>query len=151
MRWLGKERPRFLRGQKGLTLIETVVGLALFAIIGIPLLIGLSTGYKSLDISRERTFAESLAKSQAEYIKEQQYISVAHYGDPDVYEVITIPAHLAAAGYVVEISPPEIPVIAGEPAVAGVSGFELQSITIKVKRHDKGKLTITLYRVGLAL
>ncbi len=142
---LGKGRLRFLREQRGLTLIETLVGVAIFAAIGVPLMVGLSTGYKSLDISRERTFAESLAKSQVEYIKEQQYISVANYAAAGPYDVIDISPDLTGAGYTVEISPPVL------VEVAGVSGHELQSITIKVKRHDEGKLIITFYRVGLAL
>ncbi len=99
----------FLRGQKGFTLIETLVGLAIFAAIGIALMNGLSTGYKAVDISQERTYAESLAKSQVEYIKAQEYIAYQYY-DPDVegnhYDVVDIPAHLS--NYSVEISPPEL-------------------------------------------
>lgn len=145
MRRLGKGRFRLFRGQRGFTLIETLVGLAIFAAISVALLNGLSTGYKSLGISQERTYAESLAKSQVEYIKNQAYISVTNYGNPDVYQAIAIPAHLAGAGYTVEISPPA----RIEPA--GVSGYELQSITIKVKHRGSVKLVITLYRAGLAL
>ena len=133
------------QGQRGFTLIETLVGLAIFAAIGVALMSGLSTGYESLAISQERTYAESLAKSQVEHVKSQEYISVANYGAPDVYEVIDIPVHLAGAGYAVEINPPEII----QPA--GASGYECQSVTIKVKYHDSAKLTITCYRVGLAL
>ena len=134
------------QGQNGLTLIETIVGLAIFAVIAVPLLSGLSTGYKSLDISRERTYAESLAKSQLENLKRQEYISVVNY-DPDDpekrYEVIDILANMT--GYSIEI---ESPVLI---EAAGVSGYELQSTDIIVKRHDKGILTITFYRTGLAL
>ena len=134
--------------QSGFTLIETLVAVALLGAIGVTLVGAMFTGYKSLDISQERTFAESLAESQVEYIKSQEYISVANYdpGDPAKrYEVIAIPAHLAGAGYTVEITSPQI------VTPAGRAGFELQSITIKVKRYDSVKLTITFYRTGLAL
>ena len=157
MRWLVKERFRFFRarvaerptsvtnGRNGFSLIEVLVGVTIFAIIGVALVGGLSTGYRSLSISQERTFAESLAKSQVEYIKEQEYISVADYTTIGPYQLITIPAHLSSANYTVEISPPEI------AEVAGVSGFELQSIAIKVKRDGSVKLSIISYRTGFAL
>ncbi len=106
MRRLGKERFRFPRtmvtegptsvtnGRNGFSLIEVLMGVAIFAAIGVALMSGLSTGYKSLAISQERTFAEGLAKSQVEYIKSQEYISVANYDPPAKrYEVIDIPAH----------------------------------------------------------
>jgi len=139
---------RRLGKNKGFTLIETLVGMAIFAAIGVALISGLSTGYKSLAISQDRTYAESLAKSQVEYIKAQDYISVVDYNPNDPakrYGVIDIPAHLAGAGYTVEINPPET------VEVAGASGYELQGITIKVKYHGSVKLVITFYRAGLAL
>jgi len=120
-----------------------LVGVAIFGVIGVALISGLSTGYKSLSISQEKTYAESLAKSQVEYIKDQDYISVVNYPTVGPYEVIDIPAHLSGAGYTVEITVAEDPVYP-----AGVSGFELQSITVKVKRHGNVKLTITFYRMG---
>ena len=145
MTWLGKGSFRFFREQQGFALVETLVGLAIFAAVSVALLNGLSTGNKSLSVSQDNTFNDSLAKSQAEYIKDQVYISVVDYGNPDVYQVVAIPADLAAAGYTVEIIPPET------VEAAGISGFELQGITIKVKRHGSVKSTLTLYRTGLAL
>ncbi|MFC2020638.1 type II secretion system protein J [Chloroflexota bacterium] len=134
--------------QKGFTFIETLVGVAIFAAIGVALMSGLSTGYKSLEISQERVYAEGLAKSQVEYIKAQDYISVVNYDANDPakrYAVIDIPAHLAAVGYSVEINAPET------VDVVGISGYEVQGITIKVKHDGSGKLAITFYRTGLSL
>lgn len=136
-------------GQKAFSLIEVLVSLAIFGVIGVVLLNGLISGNKGLVVSQESVVAEGLAKSQVEYIKSQEYISVIHYapGDPaNRYEVIDIPAHLASAGYTVEVSVSDNAVEA-----AGRAGFELQGITTKVKRYGSTKLTITFYRVGLAL
>ena len=139
---------RVIWGQLGVSLIETLVGLAIIAAIFVAMMNGLSTGYRSLDTSQERTFAESLAKSQVEYILDQDYISILNYdaGDPAKrYTAIDIPTNLVATGYAVEISPPEL------IGAAGISGYELQSVTIQVKRHNGRKLIITFYRTGLAL
>ncbi|MFC2015224.1 prepilin-type N-terminal cleavage/methylation domain-containing protein [Chloroflexota bacterium] len=146
MRLLAKLHLRLYGEQKGFTLIETLVAVAIFAAVGVAIAAGLFAGYKSLDTSQERTYSESLAKSQVEYIKNQSYISVINY-DPGVheYEEVDIPANLAQLGFTIEIPIPET----AEPA--GVSGQELQSITVLVKRSGSVKLTVVFYRVGLAL
>ncbi|MFC1872786.1 type II secretion system protein J [Chloroflexota bacterium] len=139
---------RLHKRQRGFTLIEILVGVALFAAIGVVLMNGLFSGYTSLEISQEKIYTESLAKSQVESIKAQDYISVANYDPNDPakrYAIIDIPAHLAAVGYSVEINAPET------VDVAGVSGYESQSITIEVKRDGSEKFAITFYGTGLAL
>ncbi len=149
MGWPLKGKFKLFQEQKGIGLIETLIGLALLGIIGVAFLNGLTTTSRAVMISQEKVAAESLAKSQVEHIKSQNYIPVAQYDPNDPakrYEVIDIPANLAATGYAVEVSVAPDPV---EPA--GRAGFELQRITIKVKLYESVKLTITFYRVGLAL
>lgn len=128
--------------QKGFLLIEILVGLALMGIIAVGFTNGLSTTFKGVTVSQERVTAESLAKSQIEYIKVQDYIPVADY-NPDYpanrYELIDIPADLVAAGYTVEITSPEA--IISEVV-------ELQRITIAIKRNARGKFIISVWRVG---
>jgi len=126
--------------QKGFLLIEILVGLALMGIIAAGFVNGLSTTFTGVTVSQERVTAESLAKSQIEYIKVQDYIPVAEY-DPvtNCYELIDIPADLDAAGYTVEINPPEA-------IISEV--IELQSVTVVVKRNGEGKMSISVYRVG---
>jgi len=128
--------------QKGFLLIEILVGLALMGIIAVGFTNGLSTTFKGVTVSQERVTAESLAKSQIEYIKVQDYIPVADYNPDDPanrYELIDIPADLVAAGYTVEITSPEA-------IISEV--IELQSVTVVVKRNGEGKMSISVYRVG---
>jgi len=143
MKWLGKGRFRFLGGQRGFTLIEILVALAILAAIGVAFLSGLSTTSKIVAMSQESVAVESLAKSQIERIKSQDYIPVVDY-DPltNGYEEINIPADLAGRGYDIEINPPEIIIIPPE------GGFELQSITVVIRRNGEGMFTISIYRCG---
>ena len=62
-----------LRNQKGFTLIELIVALALLGLIAIAYLGALATASTAIIISDERTTAESLARSQMEYVKNRDY------------------------------------------------------------------------------
>ena len=144
MRHLKRGRSGVFRGQKGFLLIEILVGLALLGIITVAFLNGLSATAKGVSLSQERVSAESLAKSQIEYIKLQDYVLVADYNPDDPanrYELIDTPADLAAAGYSVEINTPET-------ILSEAGGYELQNITVAVKRDGKGKLVVSIYRVS---
>jgi len=138
MRWLIKGKFKLFREQRGIGLIDTLIGLALLGIIAVAFLSGLSTTSKGVMVSQERVAAESLAKSQIESIKAQDYIPVAEYDPLKRYELIDIPADLVASGYSIEINPPET-------IISDV--VELQSITIAIKRDARGKLIISVYRV----
>jgi type II secretory pathway pseudopilin PulG len=134
-----------MKREQGLSFIEILAGLAIVAAITIALINGMTTTFKGIEVSQERVAAESLAKSQVEYIKVQDYVFVADYnpGDPaNRYETIDIPADLLSAGYSIEISNPQIVTSSNE------TGFELQSVNVTVKRNAQGKLIITFYKLN---
>ena len=148
MRWLRKRRFRLLCGQRGVSLIETVIALAILALIGVAFLNGLTTTSRAVMISQENVAAESLAKSQMEYIKTQNYISVADY-DPAVPEncyrlIDDIPADLVGKYEIEIIVPPTSVIPDAEP-------FELQSITVVIKRNGEGIFTMSIYREGTSI
>ena len=134
-----------MKSEKGFALIETLVALALMGITAVGLLSGLATTFRAGTISQERVVAESLAKSQWEYIRAQDYILTADYdpNDPEKrYELIAIPDELVIKGYTVEIGTPAT-IIGPDDGE-----FELQSITILINCDSKQLLTISDYRVG---
>jgi type II secretory pathway pseudopilin PulG len=148
MGWLGKRKIRLFQEQRGISLIETLVSLVLLGIVGVALLNGLSTSSKAVIVSQEDVAAESLANSQVEYIKTQDYIPVAKYGTgtpPKYYQKITIPADLASRGYSIDISTPATII----PPTLGP--FELQSIKVVIKHNGQGALTISVYKCGSSL
>jgi len=60
-------------GSRGFTLIEVTIAIALLGIIAVTILTALSTASMALIIADRRATAESLARSQMEYVKTQGY------------------------------------------------------------------------------
>lgn len=90
MRWLRKGRFRFLRGQRGFTLIEVLVAAAILAAIGVGLLNALDTNAKATRQLDEKVVATNLATAYLEAIKAAPYDSTEPYYDTAVAG-ITIP------------------------------------------------------------
>lgn len=64
---------RSMKKEKGFTLIEVIIALAILGIIGIAFLGALATASKAVAIADERASSESLARSEMEYVKSQDY------------------------------------------------------------------------------
>ena len=86
-----------MENEKGFSLVEVVIAMLLMGIVAAAFLSGLSTASRGISIADERATAESLARSQMEYVKNQGYDTV---NDPPQYSKIPIPA-----GYDIEFLP----------------------------------------------
>ncbi len=62
-----------MKNEKGFTLIEVIIAVALLGVIAIAFLSALGTASLAIFIADERATAESLARSQMEYVKNQSY------------------------------------------------------------------------------
>ena len=116
--------------EAGVTLIETLVALALLGLITVAFLSGLATTAKATLIADERATAESLARSQIEYVKNQDYIN---YDAPEHEDYLTVTP--LDSSY--SIDPPTITSI----------DVGIQKITVTVTRGDKTVLTVDAYKV----
>ena len=67
----------------GVTLIETIIALAIFSSAGIAVFLGVGTAHKSSDVVNASAVAEYLARNQMEYVWTQPYLSA-----PDTYTSI---------------------------------------------------------------
>ena len=59
--------------EKGITLIETIVSLAIVSIVAVVFLTGMSTNYRGKMVQDKGAFGEAIASSQMEYIKKQPF------------------------------------------------------------------------------
>lgn len=71
-----------LRKQEGFGLVEVIIALGLLGIIGIAFLTALATSTTAIMTSDKHATAESLARSEMEYVKSQDYSS-----DPWSYQL----------------------------------------------------------------
>ncbi len=122
-----------LKGNEtGVTLLETLVALAILGLIAVAFLSGLATASRATFIADERATAESLARSQMEYVKSLEYQqAVSEYPvDPE----LTIPD-----GWVVPL-----PVVEPLPD----TDDDIQKITVTVSHNGTLVLTIEDYKVN---
>jgi prepilin-type N-terminal cleavage/methylation domain-containing protein len=117
-----------MRSQKGFSLLENLIAMAVLGIIGVTLLSGLALAARSNIIANEITTAETIAKSQMDYVKNLPYNNSASPGyTPDTDKI--------PSGYTVDIS------------VSELEKF-LQQITVTVSRSGKTVTTLTDYKVN---
>jgi len=144
------------KNEKGFSLIEVVIALLLMGIIGVALLSGLATASKAIFIADERATAESLARSQMEYVKNQAYDTAADYdaGVPGSGEV-TYAEITAPAGYTiwsVNRAGDTVEDIIGVPwdtenNLPVDSDVGLQRIKLVIKHDVKEVITLEDYKV----
>jgi len=140
------------KNEKGFTLIEVLVALAILATVGTGFLMALTIASKAIIIADERTTAESLARSQMEYVKNLDYID---YSDPDrgepyYYDEITpSDSNYSIDFTVVPFNPATDPYTWYIPDGNGVSDQDLgiQKITVTVSYLGDPVLTLEDYKV----
>ena len=61
------------RSERGVTLAEVLIALLILGFVGVAVIAGVFTGVKGNETARTRITAESLARSELEYINSQDY------------------------------------------------------------------------------
>lgn len=129
-----------MRNEKGFTLIEVIIAMALLGIIAIAFLGGLVSASSAIIIADQRATAESLARSQMEYVKNQDYDSI---NNPPQYTLLSD----TPAGYTIEIDAERL-----DPEGDGFDNDDgLQKITVTITPPgdipEKRAITLEDYKV----
>jgi type II secretory pathway pseudopilin PulG len=122
----------FIRRESGVTLLETVVALAILGTIGVIFLNGLTTTSKAAFIVDEQATAESLARSQMEWAQNADFVYSATQ-----YSPASIPSSKDYINYSATIT--------AEPLHNPDDG--IQKITVTVKRFGETVIRLQSYKV----
>ena len=122
------------KGQRGVTVIETVIALALLGIFGMVFLSAISTSSITMANAEKKVHVDNLARAQVEYTKECSYIEYI-YGPPD-----TPPDYQRLD----ELDP------ADPYAVIVPSGYSINVAAVALHNPDDGiqEITVNILREG---
>ena len=116
----------------GIGLIEMLVALAILSAVAVAFLSGLATASRADIIDDEQATAESLARSQMEWLRDVDYVY-----DATEYSPAPLPTDEDYINYSV--------ITAAEPLHDPDDG--IQKVTVTVKRLDKEIVTLEDYKV----
>jgi prepilin-type N-terminal cleavage/methylation domain-containing protein len=147
---LNSELRKTPRGHsRGFTLIEVLIALALFAIISIVFAGGLATASRAVLTADIRTNAESLARTEMEYVKSQDYSDapwgyvVTNSGSICIEEespIWCVSGHSLSAEhalYTVQV----------DAAALDASDNPIEEITVTVSHEDRRVITLVGYKI----
>ncbi len=122
---------RFAGGELGVTLTETVVALAILSIVAVTFLCGLATTSTATIIANEQATAESLARSEMEYVKNctYQYLATEYPVDPS----LNIPVGWSVPPPVVEL--------------VHATDDGLQKVTVTAEHNGEVVISVEVYKV----
>jgi len=133
-----------LRGHsKGISGIEVIIALGILGLVAVVFLSGLSTALKASYLADERSVAESLARSEMEYVKSQEY----EEGASPSYEKTDVESPVYS-GYTVSVDAPPIDPDTGDPLGNPSDDMGIQEITVTVKHADKEVFILEDYKVA---
>ena len=132
--------------------MEVIIAIALLGIVAVGILSGLSTGSRAIFVADERATAESIVRSQMEYVKNLAYTEAPSGGEaiyanakvavPSGYEIRSINR---AGGEDTSTNIIAVPWNSTTNQPADEAG--LQRIKLVIYHHGKSLLTLEDYKV----
>jgi type II secretory pathway pseudopilin PulG len=116
------------RGQRGMSLLEAVVAIALLGGVVIVMVFAMSGGVLAVGENAEEVTVQELARSQMEYIKSCAYDPVA-----TTYPTVTMPTD-----YTISVAVENVP----------DTNTDIQKVTASISRSGELVMTVTDYKVN---
>jgi type II secretory pathway pseudopilin PulG len=136
-------KAKIMRDQGGFTLIEAVIGIGLLVIVGVAVLVGISTAFKASATTDKISTALALAQSQIESIEAQEYACDSVDGIADGNATYTVISSIP--NYSISVSAISINANTGEVQIPDAG---LQKITVIVTQlNNPDPVTLVAYKV----
>jgi prepilin-type N-terminal cleavage/methylation domain-containing protein len=149
LRLTSKTRRAWQGRSRGFTLIEVVIAIALIGIIGAAILSALSTASLALIIADRRATAESIARTQMESVRDQDYKEADNFDEVSYLPITDIPDGYTIWSINREDMPVEdvigVPWNSGNNTAADVDAG-LQRIKLVIKNDDDVIVTLEDYK-----
>ena len=133
-----------MKSEKGFSLLEVVIAITLMGIVAVAFLGGLSTASKGIFNADERATAESLARTQMESARNQEYDATNN--PPQYAKIPNIPAGYYIAGYDYDYASSVIKAERLDKGNGTANDTGIQKITVIIKHQDKVLVTLEDYR-----
>jgi prepilin-type N-terminal cleavage/methylation domain-containing protein len=124
--WLSKLK--VFKDEKGLTLVESLVAIAIVGVVLVAFTVALSTGVLAVSENDQEVTVQSLARTQLEYIKGYPYDS----------EATTYPTVDTSDNYSISVAVASVP----------DTDANIQKITANISRDGQVLLTVEDYKVN---
>ncbi|MDD4860299.1 MAG: hypothetical protein PHR56_08905 [Dehalococcoidales bacterium] len=118
--------------QQGFAILETIVALAILGSAGVALLSGAASGMKATSIIQERTIAQSLVRSQLEFVENHAYLTY-----PSIYPIN--PGLIMPPGW--ELSSSNV-------SLVHATDDGLQRVNVVVRHNGEPIFSVETYKVN---
>lgn len=152
-------RVKAVNSQRGMTLIEAVIGIALLSVVVVAVLTGVSTTFKANALADRQSTAVSLVMSQVESLQLEVYKDAPSGGEVYYTKITGIPSNYSIWSYnranvlvtdIVGVPWSSSAVEVTDSVIAGMATLDdegLQKITVVIKQGSDHVLTLEIYKV----
>ena len=152
---------RLKENERGFTFIEVLIAMLIMSVFAVTFLAGLAASSRAVIVADERTTAESLARSQMEYVKIDAYKAVSDPTQTGSYKMIPLSEMDISSGYSIWSAGrggTEVEGVVGVPwneytdsewtVSAPSPDTGIQKVTLIIKHGERTVLTLEDYKAN---